>query len=165
MRASTGRTLTGPAGTATEVLIEGPYDPPDQAATVAAWFLDCPGQSPAWRHYALCVIHLRPIDGVLPAHIRVPGSTHEVSLFALNPEGRPIAADPAKTWHPLHPLNVMEQLQLPSDAAARELAQLAANAVVNGILPAEPPLSGAVEPWRTSMIKTAAHVRGEEHAP
>lgn len=164
MRATIGEMLRGPAGAATEVFVTGPFDRPDQQALVAAWFLDCPGQSAAWRHYGLSVIHLRPIDGAAPAHIRVPQSTHEVILAAINPDANPVAADP-NTWHPLQPLNVMEQLQLPGDHAARQLARLAAEAVVSGRLPAEPPLAGAVEPWRTSMIKTAAHLRGEEHAP
>jgi hypothetical protein len=35
----------------------------------------------------------------------------------------------------------------------------------HGILPAEPPLAGAVEPWRTCLLKSAAHQRGEVHAP
>jgi hypothetical protein len=155
---------TGPAGTATEVVgtLE-PDDPPDWRGTVATWFLDCPGQSPAWRHYLLFVIHLRPIEGVRPAEIRVPHATHEVYLFALDPQPGPTPMD-VKAWRFLRPQNVMEQVQLPHDEAASELAGLAAKAVVEGKLPAEPPLSGAKEPWRTSVLQTAAHLRGEEHA-
>ncbi len=160
MRVTLGRTLTGPAGTATEQFVE---DPPAHTATVAAWFLDCPGQSPAWRHYGLSVIHLRPIEGMQSPVINIPGATHEVLLLAFDPQGSPVADDP-ETWSFLTPINVSEQIQLPSDEKAVKLLEQAARAVVDGILWAEPPLSGQVEPWRTSLIKTAAHARGEVHA-
>lgn len=162
-RSHAGRELTGPAGTAVEVIVDVPVNL-DQTGTVAAWLLDCPGQSPAWRHYLLSVVHLRPIEGVRPAIVNVPHATHELILAALDPAAEPHAGD-VETFRPLNPLNAVEQLQLPDDAAAVQLAEWAASAVVNGFLPAEPPLAGAREPWRTSMIKSAAHLRGEEHAP
>lgn len=165
MKCTEGRTLVGPAGGAMEVLYEwAEGDPPDVQGTVAVWYLHCPGQSPAWDRYILAVVHLRPIPGVRPAVVNVPHATHEVLVHALDPQRMPTALDPA-TWAPLRPLNVVEQLQLPDDDAAREVAALAARAVVDGVLPAEPPLSGQVEPWRTALLKTAAHLRGEEHAP
>jgi len=165
MRVKIGDVLTGPAGRAEEILAElEPSDPPSQRATVASWFLTCPGQSIAWSHYGMAVFHLRPIPDAEPAQVRVPGATHELMLLAYNPEANPRADDPA-SWRHLVPGNVAEQVQLPDDAAAVRLARLAAQAVVDGVLWAEPPLSGQVEPWRTALIKTAAHARGEEHAP
>ena len=164
MKARTGAVHTGPAGTATEVITTlEPGDRPDWRGTVATWFLDCPGQSPAWRHYVLFVIHLRPIEGARPPEIRVPHATHEVFLFALDPQSEPTPTD-VKSWLFLRPHNVMEQIQLPNDEAASQLAEAAAKTVAAGVLPAEPALSGAVEPWRSSLLKTAAHFRGEEHA-
>ena len=131
---------------------------------MSCWFLECPGQSPAWSHYTMNVIHLRDIDGVPPAHIRVLGATHELILIALDPDRHPKVLK-LSSWRPLRPLNVQEQIRLPDDRSAREMAEKAAQAVVNGLLPAEPPLAGTVEPWRTSLNKTAAHLRGEEHLP
>jgi hypothetical protein len=159
--AKTGAELSGPAGTATELLFHRVRGP--QQATVAAWWLQCPGQSVAWDRFMLAVVHLRPLDGE-KAHIRVPGATHEVLLAALNPERKPRPTRPW-TWQYLQPLNVVEQVQLPDDAAAAQLLGQAAQAVVDGVLWAEPPLSGQAEPWHTSMVKTSAHLRGEEHAP
>jgi hypothetical protein len=158
-----GDKLDGPAGTAQEVTATK-LRRPDEAATVAAWFLHCPGQSAAWDRYMLYVIHLRPIPGVKPAVVHVPHATHEVVLVALDPERNPVPAKP-KTWSFLHPLNVVDQVTVPSDDAAQSLARDCAQAVVDGRLPAEPPLSGAVEPWRSALIKTSAHLRGEGHAP
>lgn len=159
-----GQILRGVNGTATEVILPTPRPTPDQEATLAYWFLDCPGQAVAWNNYGLAVIHLRPIEGVRPAIVRVPGATHEVMLVALNPEKNPTLNDPA-SWQILTPINLMEQVQLPDDESAVDLLRDAAQAVVDGILWAEPPLAGQVEPWRTVLIKTAAHIRGEEHAP
>lgn len=167
MKATLGETLHGPAGTATEVLFTlDDDDPVDWAATVATWWLDCPDQTPFWRHYHLGIVHLRPLAAAAarPPVINIPGATHELILYAVNPEPDPQPDDP-RTWQALHPLNLVEQLQLPDDAAACGLLRQAAQAVVAGLLWAEPPLSGQVEPWRSTLIKTSAHWRGEEHAP
>jgi hypothetical protein len=163
MRVVTGREYSGPAGRATEILRQGEPDRPDWVATVSCWFLECPGQSPAWSHYVMWVIHLRDLDDVPPAHIEIPGATHELVVAALDPDYNPKALR-LSPWRFLRPLNVQEQVQLPNDETARKLASIAVQAVVNGTLPAEPALSGAVEPWRTSLIRTSAHLRGEEHA-
>lgn len=158
-------TIHGACGTATrlEYALEA-HDPPDARGTVTAWWLDCPGQSPFWHVYLLSVVHLRPLDGVRPAVIGVPGATHELVVVALDPrEPTPLMTDPT-TWKYLTPVNVAEQLELPDDDAARYAAYLAAWGVVEGVLPAEPPHTGQREPWRTSLVKTAAHLRGEVHA-
>lgn len=165
MKVTEGERLDGPYGTAVRVLVELEEDEPqDWTATCASWFFICPGQSPACDRYALSIIHLRPIEGVKDAAVTVPGATHEVMLHALDPKTEPVPTDPM-SWRRLHPINVLEQIELPDDAAAVDLARGCARAVLAGVLPAEPLLSGAVEPWRTVLIKTAAHLRGEEHAP
>lgn len=164
MRLVAGREFSGPAGHATEVITEIEADDrPDLAATVATWFFKCPGQSPAWDNYLLTVIHLRPIEGVKDATIVIPGATHQVLMAALDPSKQPEPLD-VMSWQHLSPLNADEQLELPDDRSAQELAAHVALGVVDGVLPAEPALSGAVEPWRSSLIKTAAHLRGEAHA-
>lgn len=164
MKAHLGDHLEGPAGTADEVIITK-HDRPDQTATVAAWFLCCPGQSPAWDKYVLQVLHLRPIkrQSQEPV-ITVPGATHEFILYAADPRTDPKAGDPA-TWVGLRPFNVVEQVELPDDNAARSLARQGARRIVEGVMPAEPMLSGQVEPWRSALIKSSAHLRGETHAP
>jgi hypothetical protein len=87
-----------------------------------------------------------------------------VMLAALDSAAHPVPERPDR-WVMLRPMNAVEQVHLPSDGAAAELLEQAAKAVLAGVLPAEPPLSGQREPWHTSMIKTSAHLRGEEHAP
>jgi hypothetical protein len=164
VKLSKGLVLIGADGSATDVVMTGKPPTPDQAATLRTFFLDCPGQSPAWQHYLLSIIHLRPIEGVREAVIRFPGATHEVLIVALDPSKKPTATK-RRSWSFLWPTNLEQQVQLDNDDQAHALLLDCARAVVDGRLWAEPPLSGQVEPWRTVLIKTAAHYRGEIHAP
>lgn len=159
----------GPAGAATRLdITRTRSDPADSVATLGMYWLVCPGQSPYWDTYTLAIIHLRDIPGVKPAHIRLPGATHELFLTALDPTHN-VHPEKPKTWKHLTPINLMEQVILPDppegDEAALNLLDMAAKAIVGGLTWAEPPLSGQIEPWRTMLIKTTAHLRGEEHAP
>lgn len=152
--------MTGPCGTATRVQF-APSLPPHSG--VATWWVHAPGQSAGWQNFALHVIHLRDLPGVPAAHVRVGGATHEVMVLAVDPTAPCDPTDPS-TWRYLFPQNVAEQVHLHDDAEAEVLGELCAKAIVDGHLWAEPPLSGQVEPWRSSMILTTAHLRGEPHA-
>lgn len=161
MKTRTGQVVVGAAGNGTEILLEWePGDKPDVSATVAMWFLDCPGQSPAWRHYNLTIIHLRPIPGVKPAHISRPGASHEVMLVALDPDKHPVAHD-AATWGFLRPLNYVGQLHVRSDDEAKEVLDTLAHGVAHGTLWAEPPLSGQKEPWESQLRLLENHAAGK----
>lgn len=159
-------TVTGFAGSATLLRLTPTDGPPDPtlATTVGLWFLTCPGQSPAWSEYVLAAVHLREADGMPPARISQPGATHEVLLLALDPARSPSPLD-TSTWRHLMPANVAVQIRVPDDDAARGVLRLAASAVADGLLWAEPPLSGQTEPWRSTLQETAAHFRGEHGQP
>lgn len=157
------RELTGPAGRATEVVLEfePQIDTPSFQGHVASWFLVCPGQSPAWDCYSLQVCHLREIEEAEPPEKFFTDATHQFALVALNRMSVDPQWDEPETWLPLVPWNVCHQVCLPSDAAARELAELAVKAVLEGKLWAEPLLSGMTEPWASTLDASAAHLRGE----
>lgn len=160
-----GRQLNGPAGKATELINEpAPGDPPDWQASVAIWFLDCPNQSPGWRHFILGCVHLRPIEGVKTALVNEPGATHEIILYALDPATHPEPLNP-DTWGRLEPLNLIQQIIVPSDGLASEILDSCAQQVVDGYLWAEAPLSGQSEPWKTQLLILAEHARGEHATP
>jgi hypothetical protein len=163
MNLRTGEIHVGAAGRTTEILFSlEPSDPPDISGTVAMWFLDCPGQSPAWRHYHLGIVHLRPIEGVKPAVISREGATHEIILAALDPKSNP-QPDDINTWSWLRPINYVGQLALPSDEDAKTILALLAKATANGMLWAEPPLSGQKEPWESQVRQLEAHAAGKHH--
>lgn len=151
----------GVAGTATEIIAHTePSDPLDWAATLKTWFLYCPGQSPAWSHYGLSVVHLRPIEGVRPAIVHLDGATHEVLLVAYDPQYEP-KADDMTTWRFMLPVNLAHQVRVPDDEAAIKLIDYCAEAVIAGRLWAEPPLTGQTYPWKAALDATAEHLRGE----
>lgn len=156
-----GEELRGPYGTATEILYSFEItDPPDKKGTVGIWFLTCRDQSPAWDKYMLSCIHLRPIENVKSPLMRFAEATHEYMLYAMNPEKNP-RWDSVESWEPLRPINFVDQVMLPDDMAARQMLKDLAQAVVKGLLWAEPPLSHQREPWQQVLQNTAAHYRGE----
>ena len=161
MKLKSGQVHVGAAGRATEILhtLES-SDKADVSATLGAWFLQCPGQSPAWQHYHLSIIHLRPIDGVKPAVIKREGATHEIMLAALDPKDNPVPDDIC-SWHWLSPLNFVGQLELPSDENAKTVLEILAHAVADGFLWAEPLLSGQKEPWESQLRQLEAHAKGK----
>lgn len=108
----------------------------------------------------LATITLAETEGFPTAHLNSPEMTHEVIVYALDPNQKPIPTDKS-TWSILRPVNVSEQIELGSDGDAAELSVMLALAVLEGKLPAEPLLSGSREPWHTIVNGTAAHLRGE----
>ena len=154
MEIKLGTVRFGVAGKAQQLLVElEDSDPKDFQAALGNWFIEAPNQSPAWRHYMLSLIHLRSIEGVPPAHIRVPGATHEFMMMAMDPDPAPDPLNP-KTWSYLRPVNLEQQVVLPSDEAAIKLLARSAQCVAEGVLWAEPPLSGQVEPWQSFLRRS-----------
>ena len=62
---------------------------PAQAANLASWLIEAPGQSPAWSHYLLSVAHLRPIAGVDPPAKQFPEAEHEIRCSRSTPPPAP----------------------------------------------------------------------------
>lgn len=152
MKNTLGELLQGAAGTAQEVLTElDSSDPPDWGATIATWFINAPGQSIAWRHYALAAVHLRSIKGVRSANITRNGATHEIMLLALDSNRNPRPESP-ESWSLLLPSNFIGQAIFDSDAVAARVLRDAALAIVRGELWAEPPLSGQRQPWESWLV-------------
>lgn len=145
-------TLNGPAGDAVRVLNEPGH--PSSRTTIATWWLDCPGQSPGWSSYVLSMVHLRDDPEFPPVHFLVPGATHELILCAVEPKSQIFDQ---RSWVMLHPFNFIAQVILPSDDTAERLAAAAVGLVLDGVLWAEPPLSGQREPWVSvlEMLVTA----------
>jgi hypothetical protein len=95
---------------------------------VASWVIQAPWAHPCWFNYWLHVVHLRPIDrgdGPIETIFYLDGATHEIWLYALNPDV-PLAeiVSEAKPHEALlDPKNFASQLKLDSDEAAVDLAR------------------------------------------
>lgn len=159
----------GPFGHAER--LDYPTDRPRNAASVASWLLTAPAAHPAWSQYSLQVVSLAPFEGLPTATLKFPGATHELMLVVIDPKAGPFteARIRAGDWPGLPflvPVNVCEQFEA-TDDEMRSLAALCARGVVNGTLwpeTADAP-SRVREAWLGSMVRTLAHLRGEEHAP
>lgn len=168
------QTYTGPNGRADLVDLSdlSPDLDPRLTLNVAWWLITSPGWSPAWDQYMLAVFALRPTPGVPDAHLQFAGATHEVLVAAIDPtDGRwdvtqahaAVAAGKSLPW--LTPINLAYQFEA-TDDEMRQIGELCAQAVVEGRLIPEPRgIAGAREAWLGSIVKTLAHLRGEEHAP
>lgn len=83
--------------------------------TVASWVVHAPYAHPVWHSYLIACVSLRNVAGVPPAKINLPGATHEVMVYALNPD-HPVTIDDLP--HVLQPANFHGQFIEPSDEAA-----------------------------------------------
>lgn len=129
-------TLRGRAGTAEPV--------PPRGVQLAGYLLTLPGAHPFWWHYLLSVVHLRSESDLPPPALRFQEATHELTLFALDPETPPQPDDP-HSWKVLTPANLGEQF-VATDEQIPAIAGSFAAALVAGQVIAEPQgITGARE--------------------
>jgi hypothetical protein len=159
--------LEGPFGRAFRIALP---QRPDTAEWVCYWVISSPWWHPLWSQYALGVVRLRQgVPGFPDPVLKFEGATHELHVLALNPDFGPwnerkvVEADYALPY--LTPINIVEQFTA-RDNEMDMLAGLCVLGVLNGHL--NPETAGAPatirEAWLTSMVRTLAHLRGEEHA-
>lgn len=135
-------------------------------AGLDSWILTGPRWHPIWYQYNLGVVSLADAPGLPPAKLQRPGVTHELTVFALNPEHGPLDARhlPEEPLPFLTPVNIVEQVTT-TDQRARELAFLCARAVVDGLL--WPETGDAPDrvraAWRSSIHQTLDHNSDPHH--
>lgn len=101
---------------------------------VAAWLIEAPWAHPFWHSYGLTMIHLRPVPGLGDANIALQGATHELAVYALDPD-RP--REPIMHGGPtamMTPCNFAAQIIEASDDAAAERAKRAVDLICQGKL-------------------------------
>lgn len=174
------QTIEGPHGRADELPLK---DEPGYAATVCHWLITSDKFHPFWTQWFMGVVRLSEVPNMPPARHQFEGTTHEFLIVSLNPEfgDKEIMTGmlhdiPAKQWSsPQRYLQFTESKGMPyleppdvaiqfeaSDDEMRQMAKLCAEAIVlNGISPDQ----DYREVWKASLVKTLAHIRGEEHAP
>lgn len=156
----------GPAGHAWRVTLP----PPGQRArkdwdgTVGIYIVRVPGAHPCWDHWFVSLIHLRPIDGVRPAVIRVDGATHEFNIASIDPTFALPGLDAgAPDWDPrfLRPIDVTEQFAAADDLVADRVLELAVHAMVNGF---GSPDQDWRPWWKRAIATTAQHYAAGLHS-
>jgi hypothetical protein len=128
----------------------------DAVACLARWNLWLPGQHPLWSRYTLGVVHLRDAKSLTPAKKQFPEATHEILVFAVDPDfDEALFADGATSV--LEPLNHVVQFVAASDQKAVLVAEKMVQRLVDGLELAEPSgISGARELFKKSVQEAAS---------
>lgn len=121
---TTPPTITGTVGRAwsvdTKPILVKQGIPATADATVAWWLVEAAWAHPLWHSYWLVLVHLRPLEGreKIETKFYIDGATHEMWLYALDPEeSRQDMMDTGRV-RPLLPMNFAAQLVEVYDAAA-----------------------------------------------
>lgn len=148
-----------------------PGDTDRPHALCGSFLIWSPDAHPSWRHYWLSSVHLRPLPGD-PTPLRaLPGATHELALFAVDP-GSPFEAveilGGIAVAHAvaLQPANLVAQYAALGDQAARDFTGQVARALVAGRIILEPVgILGARDFNRGTLeVLAIEHLDGEADA-
>lgn len=106
-------------------------DRPPIEFTVSSWLVYAPWAHPLWAYYWLGCVSLRQIPGAAPPVILLPNATHEVMLYALNPDVEPAIDDGPQM---LLPANFHGQFIEACDEDAAARVHASAREIVEGLL-------------------------------
>jgi len=97
--------------------------------TVCGYIVEAVWAHPLWKYYSVNCVSLKNIPGLSPAIIRMPGATHEIMVYALNPNYVPTIDD---FIHILHPCNFAGQWYAASDEIAAQKVEETVKEIING---------------------------------
>lgn len=130
--------LSGAAGKAWAVDLDAAYARAGKShrrgAEVASWLVEAAWAHPIWHSYWICLVHLRPMPDWREAKFYLEGATHELWLFALDPEGKRQEMVETGVMLAMWPKNFAAQFIAESDAAAMQRVEQAVEAVCQGVL-------------------------------
>lgn len=109
----------------------GIVNDPRASVTLPCWIASAAYAHPLWSHYVIMCIALRDVPGVPTAKVNLKGATHEVMVFALDPDRRPAVNDMPRM---LQPANFVAQFIEPDDLSAAARVQQAVQDVIDGTL-------------------------------
>lgn len=109
----------------------GNTNDPRQSVTLPCWIAHAPYAHPIWSNYAVMCVALRESPGVPKPVINMPGATHEIMVFALDPNFVPAVDDFPKF---LQPVNFAAQFIEPDDLSATVRVQQAVQDIIDGTL-------------------------------
>ncbi len=126
-------------------------------ACIAFWVIEARWAHPFWHSYVLSAIHLRPVTGLDPPAIYLPGATHELLLHALDPN---VPREPnvmaCKLAGLLTPANFAAQFIVQDDRTACQRVRGTVEEILAGKLsPDTDHRSAWVERYGDNMIRKA----------
>lgn len=109
---------------------------PEQDATLDHWLIEAAWAHPIWHSYSLVLVHLRPLADGRKTLFYLPDATHEIWLYALDPEAdrEKAIADGTALGSWLAPKNFAAQFIEITDDLARERVRAAVQKICDGKL-------------------------------
>lgn len=108
---------------------------PEDDASIGFWIVEAAWAHPVWHSYALILVHLRPLPDNRKTILYRPDATHELWIYALNPDKpRAPAVLGEQLAHFLTPMNFAAQIAEASDTSARTRIEGAIDLIVAGEL-------------------------------
>lgn len=130
---------------------------PEDDGTVVAWLIEAPFAHPAWHSYWLNIIHLRPMPDARKTIIYLPGATHEIWLYALDPRENRTKMLETGNFKFLTPSNFASQFIAHSDEIAVDRALRAVRRICAGTLsPDTDWIRTWMHDWGDCMVKDKA---------
>jgi hypothetical protein len=109
----------------------GILNDPRESVSLPCWIVHAAYAHPLWSYYVVIAVALREVPGVPKAKINFEGASHEVMVFAHDPDKKPAVNDfPAM----LRPVNFAGQFIEPDDLSAAARVQQAVQDVIDGLL-------------------------------
>ncbi len=134
---------------------------PAHQAALAEWLLFCPGAHAAWSYWWIGLIHLRPLEGVPPAHIRTSGAGWEMICMAQDPTVEPDPDRVHETLRMLTPIDWEVQFgDVKDDRQAEQVGVAVIRAIMSGTIS---PDSDFREHWERLIPGTAKHIAEGGH--
>lgn len=141
---------------------KGKREKRDHDAGLGSWLLFCPGAHLCWSYWWITLIHLRPIEGVRPAVVTMPGAGWEMACWAQDPDAAP-DPDDVRTSKPLSPIDWVVQFgSVQSDEKAVAVAEAVVRAIMRGDVS---PDSDFRSFWNKAIPDTAACIATGKHLP
>jgi hypothetical protein len=91
----------------------------EDGGDIASWLVEAPWAHPMWHSYWICLLHLRPTPDGRPTKFYVDGATHELWLYALDPDQPRQTMLDTGQFKLLLPTNFAAQFIEPDDEAAK----------------------------------------------
>ena len=104
---------------------------PRASVTLPCWIASAAYAHPLWSHYCIMCIALREVPGVPAAKVTLENATHEVMVYALDPDRKPAVDDFPRM---LQPVNFVGQFIEADDLSAAARVQQAVQDVIDGTL-------------------------------
>jgi len=129
---------------------------PEDDAGLAHWVVEAPWAHPIWHSYSIILIHLRPMPDSRPTKFHVDGATHEMHVYALDPnkDRNRMIENGIPEGHWMSPVNFAAQFIEISDELALARIRSCIDMICDGTLsPDTDWMSDWVKLFNDKMIK------------